>query len=86
MGTGTKGKSLLELWKSDSSIVSNTNDSEDTAILSSDNEISITSINTSVQSEAQSQMADKEEILDSDSDLFLFSIFTTAGSPNKQRC
>ena len=78
MGTGMKGKSLLELWKSDSSIGSNTNDSEDTVILSSDNEISITSVNTSVQSEAdqleaQSQMADKEEILDSDSDLFLSS-------------
>ena len=68
----------MELWKSNSSIGSNTNDSEDTVILSSDNEISITSVNTSVQSEAgqleaQSQMADKEEILDSDSDLFLSS-------------
>ena len=73
---GTKEKSLLDLWKSDSSAASNTNDSEDAVVLSSDSELSIASVDPlSIQSNANklmaySQMAEKEEISDSDSDIF----------------
>ena len=42
---GGKEKSLLELWKSNSSVASNTNDSKDAVILSSDDDRSVTSVN-----------------------------------------
>ena len=72
---GSKEKSLLELWKSDSSVASNTNDSEDAVILSSDDDLSVTSVNPLIQCKAdklkaECQMDEKEEISESDSDLF----------------
>ena len=74
---GTKEKSLLKLWKSDSSVSSNANDSEDTVTLSSDNELIMTSIVRSSHEgngmKAQTQMADKEAIVENDSNIVLSS-------------
>lgn len=74
----TKGKSLMEMWRSDSScsLGSNPNDSDETVhnILSSDSELNIVSdVSPLVQSKvdesnSQSQMADVEVISGNESD------------------
>lgn len=74
----TKGKSLMEMWRSDSScsLDSNPNDSDETVhnILSSDSELNIVSdVSLLVQSKvdepnSQSQMADVEVISGNESD------------------